>query len=291
MRAEAPSLPGEQAALPALSFLKDINTGKKVSVGKKVVVIGGGSVAMDVATSALRLGAADVQVYCLECSNEEMPALEDEILQAEEEGIKIDRSWGVKQINASGSKVSGVELMRCTACYTKAGKFAPSYDEKDTKKVDADMVITAIGQTIDLSFMPDASKLKVSKRGTIESNERSMATNVAGIYAGGDVRRGPATMIEAVADGKKAAVAIDCYLSGEELPPEPPAAPIADVADAAFQFHLREYAKETRCPVETTPVKNRKGNSKEVCLGFANDATCIEEARRCLTCRCSAIRY
>jgi len=246
---------------------------------------------MDVATTALRLGAGNVQVACLECSNEEMPALEEEICQAEEEGIKIDRSWGVKQILTSGGKVTGVELKRCIACFDKKGNFNPAYDEKETKKIDADMVITAIGQRPDLSFLPADSKLKTTKRGTFDVNERSLATNVAGIFAGGDVVRGQGTMIEAIADGKKAAVAIDCYLRGESLPPEPPEAVLADVEEPAFQFHLREYVKEERCPVAATPAKNRKGNFKEVNLGFADKDTCIKEARRCLTCRCSAIRY
>jgi NADPH-dependent glutamate synthase beta subunit-like oxidoreductase/2,4-dienoyl-CoA reductase-like NADH-dependent reductase (Old Yellow Enzyme family) len=287
------NVPGEDAdgVLQALHFLRDINTGQKVAVGKKVVVIGGGSVAMDVATSARRLGAGSVQVVCLECSNEEMPALEEEILQAEEEGIKVNRSWGPKQILTTGGKVSGIELKRCTACYTKTGRFAPVYDEKDTKKIDADMVITAIGQSPDLSFLPAGSKLKTTRRGTFDVNSRSLATNIAGIFAGGDVARGQGTMIEAIADGKKAAVAIDCYLSGVDLPPEPPEPVLADIEEPAFQFHLREYKKEEREPTVSTPVKNRKGNFKEINLGFADEAACIQEARRCLTCRCSAIRY
>jgi len=287
------NVPGEDATgvLQALSFLKDVNSGKKVAIGKKVVVIGGGSVAIDVATTALRLGAGDVQVYCLECSNEEMPALEDEIIQAEEEGIKIDRSWGVKQIVTSGGKATGVELKRCIACFDKKGSFNPAYDEKETKKVEADMIVTAIGQTTDLSFLPTGSKIKTTKRGTFDVDDRNLATSVAGIFAGGDVRRGPATMIEAIADGKEASVAIDCYLRGEELPPEPAEATIADVEEPAFQFHLREYTKEERGPVAAAPAKSRKGNFKEVNLGFADEATCIKEARRCLTCRCSAIRY
>ncbi len=287
------NVPGEDAkgVLQALPFLKDVNTGKKPAVGKKVVVIGGGSVAMDVATSALRLGAGSVQVICLECSNEEMPALEEEILQAEEEGIKVERSWGPKQILATGGKVSGVELKRCTACYTKAGKFAPVYDDKDTKKIDADMVVTAIGQKTDIASLTADSKLKTTARGTFDVNGRSMVTNIAGVFAGGDVTRGQGTMIEAIADGKKAAVAIDCYLSGTELPPEPPAAVLADVEEPAFQFHLRENKKEERETTAATPVKSRKGNFKEINLGFADEATCIREARRCLTCRCSAVRY
>ncbi len=287
------NVPGEDAegVKPALPFLKDVNTGKKVAVGKKVVVIGGGSVAIDVATTSLRLGAGDVQVACLECSNEEMPALEEEILQAEEEGIRIDRSWGIRQILTSDGKVTGVELMRCLTCFDNKGSFNPSYDEKETRKIEADMVITAIGQCTDLSFLPDSSKLKTTKRGTFSVDDRSLATSAAGIFAGGDVRRGPATMIEAIADGRKAAVAIDCYLRGESLPPEPPEAPAADVEDPAFVFHLREYVEEERCPVGAAPAKTRKGNFKEVNLGFADEETCITEARRCLTCRCTANRY
>jgi pyruvate/2-oxoglutarate dehydrogenase complex dihydrolipoamide dehydrogenase (E3) component len=118
-----------------------------------------------------------------------------------------------------------------------------------------------------------------------------MATNIAGVYAGGDVARGQGLMIEAIADGKKAAVAIDCYLSGTELPPEPPKATVADIYEAAFQFHLREYKKEDRCSTECVAAAKRKDNFKEFNLGFANKETCVTEARRCLTCRCSAVRY
>ncbi len=286
------NVPGEDSTgvLQALAFLKDVNSGKKVAVGKKVVVVGGGSVAMDVATCAHRLGAADVTVTCLECSHDEMPAQNEEIEQAIEEGIKVDMSWGPKAIIATGGKVKGVELKRCTTCYDKAGKFAPAYDEKETKKIDADMVITAIGQRVDLSFMKD-SKVKATKRGTIETDARSFVTSVAGIYAGGDVARGQGTMIEAMADARKAAVAIDCYLRGVELPPPPPAVILADVTEPAFQFHLREYTKETREKAKATPAAKRKDNFTEVNLGFADKETCVKEARRCLTCRCSAVRY
>jgi NADPH-dependent glutamate synthase beta subunit-like oxidoreductase len=286
------NVPGEDAksVLQALSFLKDANSGKKPAVGKKVVVVGGGSVAIDVASSALRLGAPDVQVVCLECSHDEMPAQNEEIEQAIEEGIKVDMSWGPKQIITSAGKVKGVELKRCVSCYNKAGAFAPVYDEKETKKIDADMVITAIGQRVDLSFMKD-SKVKSTKRGTIETESRSLATNVDGIFAGGDVARGQGTMIEAMADGRKAAVAIDCYLRGVGLPPAPPEPILADVTDPGFQRHLREYTKETRFTTEVTPAAKRKSNFKEINLGFKDKKTCVDEARRCLTCRCTAVWY
>ena len=287
------NVPGEDASgvLQALAFLKDVNTGKKPALGKKVVVVGGGSVAIDVASSALRLGCPDVQVVCLECSHDEMPAQNEEIQQALDEGIKLDMSWGPKQILTKDGKVSGMELKRCVTCYNKAGQFAPVYDEKETRTIDADMVITAIGQRVDLSFLPATSKIKKTKRGTIEIDARGMDTNIAGIFAGGDVTRGQGTMIEAMADARKAATAIDCYLRKVELPPEPPEPILADVYEPAFQFHLREYTKETRTPVQSTPADKRKSNFKEVVLGFADKATCVTEARRCLTCRCSAVRY
>jgi NADH-quinone oxidoreductase subunit F len=285
------NVPGEDAngVVQALSFLKDINTGKKVAVGKNIIVVGGGSVAMDVALSAKRLGAASVLVTCLECSYDEMPAQKDEVAQAEEEGVTVDMSWGPKQILAKAGKVSGVELKRCTQCYDKNGKFAPKYNETETKTVECDMVITAIGQASDPNFVSSDGKLKTTKRGTFEVDAKSFATNVAGVFAGGDIL-GAGLMIKAMADGRKAATAIDCYLQGTELPPELPPPALADVKDTIFAFHLREEQKEDRCQMAVTPVKQRKG-TKEINLGFPDKETCIREARRCLTCRCTSIRY
>ena len=98
-------------------------------------------------------------------------------------------------------------------------------------------------------------------------------------------------MIEAIADGKNAAVAIDCYLRGVDLPPETPKATVSDIEEPAFQFHLREYKKEERSATESVDAAKRKKSFKEINLGFADQATCVTEARRCLTCRCSAVRY
>ncbi len=284
---------GENASgvLPALAFLKDVNSGKKVAVGDKVVVVGGGSVAMDAATAALRLGAKDVQVVCLECSSEEMPAQDEEIKQAQEEGINIDMSWGPAKIIAANGKVKGVELKRCVSCYTKTGAFSPVYNDKETKTIDADTVITAIGQRVNLDFLGADSKIKSTKRGSINVDADSAVTSVAGIYAGGDAARGQGLMIEAIADGRKAAIAIDCYLRGVELPPAPPEPILADIYEPAFQFHLREYKKEPRFDGEYLAPAKRAGNFKEIALGFKDKQTCVDEARRCLTCRCSAVRY
>jgi NADPH-dependent glutamate synthase beta subunit-like oxidoreductase/2,4-dienoyl-CoA reductase-like NADH-dependent reductase (Old Yellow Enzyme family) len=284
------NVPGEDAkgVLQALPFLKEVNAGKKVAVGQNVVVVGGGSVAMDVAMVAKRLGANKVTTTCLECSYEEMPAEKGETSQAEAEGITIDMSWGPKEILTKGGKVVGVELKRCTTCYDQSGKFAPKYNEGETKTIDADMVITAIGQASDL-VLPAASKIKTTKRGTLEVDPQSFATNVAGIFAGGDIL-GAGLMIKAMADGRKAAAAIDCYLQGKELPPVPQQPKVADIKDTPFAFHLREEQKENRYATAATPAKDRKGTT-EINLGFPDKETCIKEARRCLTCRCTSIRY
>ena len=284
------NVPGEDATgvVTALDFLKDVNFGKKPAVGKKVVVVGGGSVALDAATSALRLGAGSVTVTCLECDKAEMPAPDAEVEQAIEEGIVVDNSWGPKSIVVTADKVKGIELKACVSCYDKNHKFAPVYDDKKTKKIDADMVITAIGQRVDLSFM-SSSKVKATKRGSIEVT--GTATSVKGIFAGGDAARGQGLMIEAMADGRKAATEIDCYLQGKALPPAAPAPILADVTEPAFVFHLREWKKEPRIAVQYTSAAKRKSNFKEFALGFKDQAACVEEARRCLTCRCSAVRY
>jgi len=284
------NIPGEDAkgVVQALSFLKDIALGKKVTVGKNVLVVGGGSVAMDVAMSAKRLGATTVTVTCLE-NRDEMPAEAGEVSQAEEEGVKMDMTWGPKEIIVKTGKVAGVELKRCTQCYDNSGKFAPKYNESETKKVEADMVITAIGQAVDSNFLSGETKLKTTKRGTFDVDARALATNVAGIFAAGDIL-GAGLMIEAMADGRQAATAIDCYLQGIELPAEPQQPMVADVKDTIFSFHVREEPKEDRIKTVATPLKDRKG-TKEINLGFADKETCVKEARRCLTCRCTSIRY
>ena len=240
--------------------------------------------------SAKRLGAANVLVTCLECSYDEMPAEKEEVKQAEEEGIKIDMSWGPRQILTSGGKVTGVELKRCTTCYDKSGKFAPKYDENEVKKVEADMVITAIGQASDLSFLNGSSDYEVTPRGTFVVDPATLSTNVEGVFAAGDIQRGAGLMIEAMADGRRAATAIDAYLQGVPMPADPPQGKIADIKDTIFAFHLREEPKEDRYPIAVTPVAERKGDT-EINLGFADKETCIKEARRCLTCRCTSIRY
>jgi len=138
-----------EGVLGGLDFLRNHRLGKDVKVGERVLVVGGGNVAMDVSLTALRLGAKQVQVACLE-TREEMPAFTWEVQQAFEEGIAINNSWGIKKILGDGEKVAGAELIHCLSVFDQEGRFNPSYDESVTRTLNADMIIFAIGQLSDL---------------------------------------------------------------------------------------------------------------------------------------------
>jgi NADPH-dependent glutamate synthase beta subunit-like oxidoreductase/2,4-dienoyl-CoA reductase-like NADH-dependent reductase (Old Yellow Enzyme family) len=283
-------IPGDDTAgvMQALPFLKDVNSGKKVSVGKKVAVMGGGSVAMDAAMVARRQGAADVTVYYRR-TRDEMPATPDEVEAALAEGVKIEYLASPAKIAKSGS---GLKVTLNTMKLGKedaSGRKRPEVVAGKDHDVTVDTVIAAVGQAVDTSFL-GAAKVKTAKNGAIAADERSLVTSVAGVYAGGDAQIGPATMIEAIAAGRKAAVAIDCHLQGKDLPPVKPAPVIADPEEPAFKFHLRELSKEPRIKMKELEPAARKGD-KEIALGFADDKACTDEARRCLTCRCTSFRY
>ena len=148
LNVEGEDLPG---VLQGVEFLKDSALKNPVTLGQKVLVIGGGNVAVDVALSAKRLGAGQVTLICLE-KREEMPAWDYEIEEALEEGIEIVNSLGPKRFLQEGGRVSGIEFKRCTAVFDAQGAFRPTYDEKDLTTLTGDTVIVAIGQAADLSF-------------------------------------------------------------------------------------------------------------------------------------------
>jgi len=195
----------------ALDLLRQVNLRKRPKLGERVLVVGGGNVAMDAARTALRLGAEVVQMACLE-SREEMPAHECEIREALTEGVALNVSWGPKEILGDGKKVTGVKFVRCVSVFDENGRFNPSFDETVTKVLEADTVILAIGQAPDLSFLRE--KTDVLGGRAIAVDPMTMETSLPGVFAGGDAVSGPATVIEAVAAGKIAAASIDRYLRG-----------------------------------------------------------------------------
>ncbi len=190
-------------------FLRDVALGQAPAVGKKVVVVGGGNVAIDVALTAKRLGAK-VQLFCLE-KRSEMPAHPWEVSLAEAEGVIINNSWGPKEVLGQG-QASGVSFRACPKVFDKAGKFSPVYDDGVTTHAEADTVILAIGQSPVLEFVDLDG---VATAGNRIQAGADQATGAAGVFAGGDVVTGPASIIGGVAQGRRAAEAIDKYLGGK----------------------------------------------------------------------------
>lgn len=250
-----------QGVIKAIEYLVGGNRGIKYSLGKKVVVIGGGLVALDaardalrtlmenvqkqrvgpsskensevaeqrifetldVARAALREGAIEVNVVSLE-SMDQMPAARSvqgkaELIETKEEGINFYPSWGPKRIIGSNGKVKAVEFKKVVSVFDKNGRFNPVFDEAITKTFETDSIILAIGQAVDLSFLSEDENIAVTPRGTIKVDPQTLATSVPGIYAGGDAAFGPRNLIDAIADGKKAALAIDAYLSNQDKKP------------------------------------------------------------------------
>jgi ferredoxin len=172
---------------------------------------------LDVARAALRAGAIEVNVVSLE-SMDQMPAARSiqgkaELIETKDEGIIFSPSWGPKRIIGENGKVKAVEFKKVVSVFDEQGRFNPTFDETVTKTFEADSVIMAIGQAIDLSFLKGDEKIDISPRRTIKIDTSTLATTAEGIYAGGDAAFGPRNLIDAIADGKKAAAAIDGYLS------------------------------------------------------------------------------
>ncbi len=185
----------------------------KPRVGEHVVVIGGGNVAIDVARTALRLGAKQVEMVSLE-KRDEMPAYQEEIAATLAEGITINNGWGPNRIIGDGS-VKGIELKQCTRVFDENGRFSPAYDQNNLKNINADQIIVAIGQAIDGELL-DHVCVDI-ERGCFKADPVTLETSVKGIFAGGDNASGPASVIQAVAAGKRAVESIERYLQGKDL--------------------------------------------------------------------------
>jgi NADPH-dependent glutamate synthase beta subunit-like oxidoreductase len=233
---------------------------------------------VDVALTALRVGAKEVTMACLE-SREEMPASSWEIDQAVQEGVKLMPSWGPHRIIGDNGKIKAVELVTCTCVFDEKGAFCPAFGEaKET--VEADQVILAIGQAADLSFLSGNGQIKC-ERGLITANPETQETAMGGFFAGGDVGKGPGAIIDAIAAGRRAASAIDKLLGGDGVLLER----YADQPDIASYTGARErgFADLTRGAAPHLPLEERKSNFKEVDLCFG-DEQAASEAERCLQC-------
>ena len=214
-------IPGEEEDLEGLyyglEFLSAIRAGKEVPLSGKTVIIGGGNVAVDVARTALRSGAQDAQIFCLE-PRDEMPAWEQDVEEALDEGIVINTEASPSRISQKEGRVTGIEFTRCVCVFDDEGCFNPTCDLDDTRFVDADNVIISIGQAADMSFLDADSQLERELWGTLVVDTNTLATNVPGVFAGGDFTTGPTFVIRAITSGRRAAIAINKYLSGDDSP-------------------------------------------------------------------------
>ena len=267
-------LPG---VLLALDFLRKVNSGTEVTLGRRVVVIGGGNVAMDVARSARRLGASEVHAFCLE-SRSEMPSHPWEIEEAEEEGIQVHNSWGPKEIIGTNDEVSSIEFMRCTSVFDQAKKFKPAYDTETTTRMDCDNVIIAIGQATDLAVLSHESKVKTTPGGWLVADPETLATGEAGIFAGGDVVSGPRSAVEAIAHGHEAAISIERYLSGLDLKQER----VKEKKEPAA-VPEGKHPKMQRVRQNKISLERRLTSFAEMNLMYT-EAEAQKEAERCLNC-------
>ncbi len=296
-----------------IDFLLNVNLGYKFTIGKKVIVIGGGNVAMDVARSAarevvrqhvagvedlepslesvsavatremvdvslsaLRLGAQEVHLVCLE-KREEMPAALEEIEEAETEGIVMHPGLGPKRMIGKDGKIVALETLQTKWVFDENRRFNPAFYEGSETQLECDTIIMAVGQAPNLDFLKSEDGVELSPRRLIAVNPQTLMTSANGIFAGGDCVFGPRLIIDSVADGKRAAVGIDEFLRGQKHPE-----PI--VAVEVYKRHSMplDLLDLVRPPIPMLPLERRTGVT-EVEVGY-DAQSAMEEAQRCLHC-------
>jgi NADH-quinone oxidoreductase subunit F len=280
-------IPGEDETLIGLyyglRFLSHIRTGRNIQLAGKALVIGGGNVAIDAARTALRVGASDVQIFYRR-TREEMPAWQKDVDEALEEGIVLNFHWAPKRILQKDRKITGMEFIRSRTVYDDDGRARLSVDEKSIQAVDADAVIIAIGQAPDSSFLSRDSQIERSLWGSLEVDKNKLSTNIPGIFSGGDFITGPSTVIQAIASGRRAAIAIDKYLQGDksrvEIFDEKTGTPSA----AGLALDDGAAKDQQRVGVDFEHPQDRIKDFREVEKGYAYNKDAAREAKRCLRC-------
>jgi formate dehydrogenase (NADP+) beta subunit len=331
------AIPGVQydGVLRAIEFLLNINLGFRVTLGRKVVVIGGGNVAFDVARSvvrqaeqfagmseaelrvalhqaasaleqltareveapdevrlaldvareAIRKGVPEVHMYCLE-NLDEIPAAREEIEEAELEGIRLHTRYGPKRVlGGEDGKVTGVELIKCSRVFDDKRRFSPQFIDGSEETVTCDTVVLAIGQAADLAWIKPEDDLKLTPRGTLQTDTETLATSRPDVFAGGDVAFGPRLIITAVAEGQRAARSIAKFLIGR-LPEESRPARVTSYPTESWRMPA-DYEKLMRRPPPTLPVDRRIGIA-EVEQVYPAAAANVQ-GLRCLKCHVSPV--
>ncbi len=289
-RSQRIGIPGELEDVSGfyygLKFLRDIKLGRPVKIGRRVAVIGGGNVALDGARTVLRLGADEASIYYRR-SRDEMPVTEVEYDEAVAEGVQMNFLVSPTRIVNQNWQVTGLQCIRMQLGeMDESGRRRPVPIQGSEFFVEADTVIAAVGQAPDLSFLPADTALERTRWETLVVDANTLSTNIKGVFAGGDFVTGPGMVIEAVASGRRAAIAINKYLRGdtsrvimydmksrtaaETQPPKPAA-------------ETEEWEAQPRIPSPTLPVQQRKASFAEIELCLSPERA-KEEAKRCLRC-------
>jgi formate dehydrogenase beta subunit len=297
-------IPGVEAigVMGGVDFLREVALGKKVSLGRRVLVIGGGNVAYDVARTVLRQeeydvsrtaarlpGVSEVHLACLE-SLEEMPADNVEILEGQEEGVTRHNGWGPREIitrDEDGRKhVTGVRFVRCLSVYDGERRFSPKFNDSESIIIKTDTVLLSVGQSADLTFL-DAARDGVEMRNPqqIVNDAATGGTSAPGVFVAGDIAYGPRLMIHAIASGKQAARSVYRYLRGQEIRPE----------EVQFHFPLERYHREKeyegrhRLEIPVRDARERLAHPTDLVEIGYSEPQARAEAGRCLDCGINTI--
>jgi heterodisulfide reductase subunit A-like polyferredoxin len=268
-----------QGVYPGIDFLREVNLGNTVSLGDRVAVVGGGNVAMDSVRTALRTGSSKPFVIYRR-TREEMPANHEEIEECREEGIDIMTLTNPVRVISEAGKVKAIECIRMELGEPdESGRKRPVPIKGSEFTIEVDAVIPAIGQDSDWTCLSEESKYTLNKWGTINVDEVTYQSDAPDIFAGGDATTGPATVVEAIAAGQKAAISIDRFIRGEEP------AEAGEKKDWTGVTDIPTQGVEILCKEKMNALlpEKRIGNFKEVQLGFDQEQ-CRKEAERCLKC-------
>jgi NADH-quinone oxidoreductase subunit F len=287
-RSQSIGIPGElediQGFYYGLRFLRDVKIGRPVRVGRTVTVIGGGNVALDSSRAALRLGAEEVSIFYRR-SREEMPVTEVEYDQTLAEGIQVNFLVSPTRIVSNDWKVTGLQCVRMRLGEPDvSGRRRPIPVPGSEFLAPADTVIAAVGQAPDLSFLPPDSALERTRWERLAVDENRLATNVPGVFAGGDFVSGPGMVIDAIAAGRRGAIAIDKYLRRDTSRVE-----MYDLKPSIIEEEIRKEEEEEtwepqfRPEIPHLPLTQRKNSFKEIELAFPEEKA-RQEAKRCLRC-------
>ena len=276
-----------EGVVHAVDFLRKVRLGENVPIGRKVAVIGGGNTAIDAARTAVRLGAEEVYLVYRR-TKEEMPAAEWEIAEAEEEGVRILYLIAPLEILAENGRV---RALRCRTHFLgdpdESGRRRPQPVEGTEFLLNVDTVIPAVSQAPDLSFLHEGggvieSHPYLTRQDRLDADPDTCATSIAGLFAGGDACGGPATVVEAIAAGKRAALSIDAYLKRFPIPKPPEC---TEVNKRAVIRRSRDEAPAPRVSIPHLTADQRRTTFDEI-VGDLTEEEAVAEAKRCLACGC-----